>query len=270
MWMDGKFSKVTPEKNALLTPGVMKGIGVFETMRADCGKIFFLKEHMARLFKGLKELNITCPYSRTVLNKLLNEGLKKIRLNSLRIRLIVWQKGSVVNVGLLLTGYKPLSSLRYSKGFRVTVKAFPDPFRIGGSEVKSIRYEKLLKTYTQAQSQGFDEVLLLNRRKFIVEASRCNVFWVKGGIVYTPALSVGCLNGIVRRQILAIAQLLKLKTKQGQFNLNHLLCASEAFVTNSLIEIMPIVQVNNHYIGQQQRPVFDRLNRVFQQRKIKA
>ena len=108
------------------------------------------------------------------------------------------------------------------------------------ANVKSLDYELFAKAYAQARAQGFDEVLLLNRRGYIFEASRANIFWIKDNVLYTPPLSSGCLNGITRQQVIKQAKILRISIKEKNLTPKILKEADAAFLTNSLIGIKPI------------------------------
>jgi len=100
----------------------------------------------------------------------------------------------------------------------------------------------------QAQDKGFDEALILNSRGFIAEAARSNIFLVKGDALFTPTLSCGCLAGITRKVVFDLAKRNNIKIYEGRFILKDLYEADEAFLTNSLMGVMPLVAVEKHLI----------------------
>ena len=106
-----------------------------------------------------------------------------------------------------------------------------------------------LKAYQRAGTQGYDEALLLNHRGELVEGSRSNIFFLKDGTWCTPALASGCLKGVTRGVVLKIAQRMKMKTKQVIVTPQDFLNADEIFLTNSLIELMPLTSVDGKPVG---------------------
>jgi branched-chain amino acid aminotransferase len=132
--------------------------------------------------------------------------------------------------------YKISNKKIYRVGLIKTRRAANDRW----SNVKSLDYGVFAGAYAQAQKQGFDEALLLNRKGYIFEASRANIFWIKDKILYTPPLSSGCLKGITRQQVLKQARDLKISVKEENLTPEILKNSDFAFITNSLIGIKPI------------------------------
>ena len=114
--------------------------------------------------------------------------------------------------------------------------------------VKSLDYGKYYNAYQEARAKGFNETLLVNPKGFIFEASRSNVFFLKDETVYTPSLTLGCLDGITRRLVMECARELKLPAKAIDPKLPDFLRCDEAFLTNTLIGVMPITQVDGKII----------------------
>jgi branched-subunit amino acid aminotransferase/4-amino-4-deoxychorismate lyase len=101
----------------------------------------------------------------------------------------------------------------------------------------------------EAKNKSFDEAIILNNRGFIAEGSRSNIFLVKDNRIFTPALECGCLDGITRRVIFDLAQKHNLKIQGGNFTPQDLRESDEAFLSNSLIGVMPAVSVDKYPIG---------------------
>ena len=104
-------------------------------------------------------------------------------------------------------------------------------------------------TYIQAKKKGFDGSVILNSSGYIAEGTRSNIFFVKDDALFTPSLSCGCLDGVTRRVVFSLAKKYKIQVYEGNFILRDLLEAEEAFLTNSLVGIMPVASVDNKSIG---------------------
>ena len=248
-FLDGMVVLAKPEVLDSLTPGMLTGQGVFETMRAYQGKIFAASEHLSRLKAGLRQLGITVPYSAGKLKVYLRITLESNKLSNARVRLTVWKEGSRLRIAIVALPYKPYSSRAYQKGFKITVSDVVCDEGTRETRIKSIDYGAFLSAYQKAFRRGFDEALVLNRRGDIVEGSRSNIFWVKNGLLMTPALACGCLKGITRQKVLGLSRQLKINVRQKQGKLEELLEAEEIFVTNSIIEIMPVTMLDRRRIG---------------------
>ena len=129
--MDKKFifldGLMIPETDSLaqsMTPGIFNGRGVFETMRVYQGRIFALNEHLKRLVKGLKVLNIPSPCSQAKMQEYLYQSLKANRLRNARIRLMVWKNKGDVRISIAVFPYQPFSKARYKKGFHIHELSF--------------------------------------------------------------------------------------------------------------------------------------------------
>ena len=107
---------------------------------------------------------------------------------------------------------------------------------------------KVTMRYVRGATKCFVRVdvegIFLNRDGQVAEGIVSNIFWVKDGVVYTPAPSVGILNGVTRQFVIALLERLHIPIKEGAYPLSHLQEADEVFITNSLQEIVPL-----HCIG---------------------
>ena len=90
---------------------------------------------------------------------------------------------------------------------------------------------------------------MLNRKGELVEASRANLFFVQGGVLYTPGISCGCLEGITRKFVLKIALPLGLICKTGRFDRRRLSCADEIFLTNSVRGVVPLTSLDGRPVA---------------------
>jgi branched-subunit amino acid aminotransferase/4-amino-4-deoxychorismate lyase len=247
--LDGQLIPASAKLKRLLTPGLMKGRGVFETILVRGKKPLFWKEHVRRLRQGLKCLGLKAIANRSFTHEL-SAILHQNHLTNARVRLVVWKQKKRMHVGWVAEPLEGRSRKKINQGFRAAV-AKERKNQTNASHIKSIDYRRLRDAYEKAHTKGFDEVIFLNQDKQLVEGSRANIFFVKNRCLYTPALSCGCLGGIIRQQIIRIARQRKIPLRVGHFSLEQLLASDEAFLTNSIIEIVPLMRVNHQPIGKQ-------------------
>ncbi len=249
LFIDGKLTDSTSSLEKQLTPGRLAARGVFESMYAPGDRISALPAHLRRLFKGLRRLKIKPGYSAKEIERQLKYSLQLARLNTARVRLMVWSKYSKVHTSIQIFPYNVMSAKKYREGFRACVS----PLRLNSNTLlfglKSLKYQTFLKAYESAQRKGFDEAILLNTKGEIVEGSRTNVFIVKNGRLFTPWLASGCLPGITRQTVMSLAKRRGVSIKACSLHLNDLWKADEAFLTNSLIGVMPLTSINGQEIG---------------------
>ena len=252
IFLDYNFIPVDEKLLKRLTPGILKGRGVFETMRVyPAGKIFGLPEHLSRLKRGLKIFKMKSPLSEKQMKETLERIFALNHFTSARVRFMVWQDARRKKVHAALTAsiYDPFPQAQYLKGFKANIfKTKLDESSLLKA-VKSLDYVSFLRAYQRAKTQGYDEALLLNHRGELVEGSRSNVFFLKDGKLCTPALASGCLQGITRGRVIKIARQMKIQVKQVRTTPQALFNVDEAFLTNSLIEAMPLTAIEGRLVG---------------------
>lgn len=223
--------------------------GVFETMRFFRGRVVYLRAHLARLRYSCKLINLPLKFSPAQLERIIRGSIGPDRSGDTYIRLTVYKDGNGSDISVIAKKYTAPSREKYRFGFSASLS----PFRQGENNVLArikttsrIFYEL---AYRQAQKKNFDEAIILNSRGYLAEASRSNIFLVKAKEVLTPDLECGCLDGITRRVIFDLAKKNKIKINDGRFTLSDLYSADEAFLTNSLIGVMPLVSAEKQHIA---------------------
>ena len=247
IFLDGQFVTLKPQEFVSLAPGKVKEQGVFETMRAYEGKIFTLKEHLERMRRGLRILKIKTPINAKNVEENLNALLSKKRLKNTRMRVTVWQEKGDVRTAMTAEAIKLIPELKYKEGFRVTISSKIHPS--GNPYLKAVLYQPFYEASLEAERNGFDEAILLNKRRELVEGTRTNIFFIKNKILYTPAIRLGCLSGVTRLIVMKLAGRLKIPCRETAAFREDLLNADEAFLTNSLIEVMAIKSLGQRMIG---------------------
>ena len=237
----------TSEDKALaesLSPGVLKATGAFETLRVYGGKLLFLEEHVDRLQRGLSAQRLHTKISVREAQARIQELLKANRVKNARVRYMVWNNGGRLQTTVSCAALNGLNKNFY----HARVSAYRRN-RTRTSHLKTLRYGQMRKAYLDAAQKGFDEAILLNDKKHLVEGSRSNIFFVKDGCLMTPSVSCGCLNGITRTHIIQLAKEHHIKLRTGSFRLKSLQKADEAFLTNSVVEVMPLTKLDDQSIG---------------------
>lgn len=253
LFLDGKF--VPAEKSLLtsLTPGIIKGAGVFETVRAQDGQLLLFDRHLRRLRSGLKKINLRLPGDFAAAlspgRGPLQEALAVAGWKSARVRLMVWQQGRRTRTAFLALPYQPPSGAVYRNGFRAVVSNLRCDGQSPLANVKAIRYQPFFAVFQQARAKGMDEAIVLNRKGEMTEGSRSNIFLVKDGTLLTPPLSCGCLPGITRRAVIDLARASGLRVRETSLRPADLAGVQESFLTNSLWDIMPLTAVNGQRVG---------------------
>lgn len=242
LW-DGKWVNVAPKVLESWTPGVMKAVGVFETMRAHEEKVLFLEYHLQRLSRGLKTLGLHWPASWRNIQVQVREVLRRNRIQEARVRLTVWREGLKIRSTVVC---QPIGQ-SYEQGWRAIVSPLRHCRKIM-PPIKSLDYSLFYRAYKKAAS-GWDEAILLNSRGELIEGSRTNIFFVRQDIVCTPPVRVGCLNGVARQVVMRCARALHIRCLTRPARLRDLLTADEAFLSNAIGTVIPLTYVGTRPIG---------------------
>jgi len=228
--------------------GLLRGIGLFETMRAYRGNIIYFNQHIARIRSSGKIFGLELPFSTGKIRKIVKRLLALGSLSDARLRLTLWQDDGGSEIMVAASGYKPYPLNKYKQGFSAGIASLrqgQDSFLAQHKTSSRLIYEA---NFYEAQRRGFDEAIMLNQRGDITEATRSNIFFAKNKTLFTPALDCGCLSGITRRVVGDLAAQYGIELYEGRFTLEDLYAADEAFLTNSLMGIMSLRRVENKYL----------------------
>ncbi len=270
-------NRFVPQEKALVSvfdQGFLYGDGLFETLRSYKGKIFLLAEHLRRLQKSAKRLSLVIPNAEQ-LEHLLYETLRRNSLNDAMMRLTVtrgvngWgqralrgETGEAIpTLVIFARPFEGYPDALYKKGItaciattRRNAKSAQDP------ALKSSSFLNNVLARREANALSVQEAILLNPEGYLAEGSLSNLFWVRGGKLYTPAKSVGILEGVTRNLVLKLANCIT----EGFYRKNVLYHADEAFLTNTGYEVMPLTQVDQKKIGTgRPGPITKRLRQLF-------
>lgn len=228
--------------------GLLFGYGLFETLRVYNTIPFMLKEHLKRLKSSLSIMEIDIP-SLPALEDEINRFIHHIKLCNGVLRITVTKGFRESNI--LMThrdiGYAASS---YEKGFSLKTSTIRRNPSSPLTYLKTLNYMDSILAKKEAVNAGFDEALFINTTGRISECSASNIFFINDKEIYTPDVKCGLLSGIIRELIIGdIAGELNFKIIQGEYTLDRLYQASEIFITNSVMEIMPVVKVDDQVIG---------------------
>lgn len=222
------------EKNVELDDGLIFGRGVFETILVKEKPILFL-EHINRLNNAIEVLKIGDKVDRI---ELLHK-IKELKIRDKGLKILVTKKNIIISERDI-----PYKKDDYIRGFKVKLSNVIRNSTSLLTYVKSINYIENLIENEKAKEEGYNEVIFLNENGFVTEGSTSNIFSVKDGIIYTPKIECGLLNGILRGFIIDNFNVIEREMK-----LKELLESDEVFITNSLVGIMKVTSINgNLYI----------------------
>jgi len=254
--------KLLPVSRAWLSPfdhGFLYGYGLFETMRVYSGRVFRLAQHLDRLKRSVAFMGLTEKLAHYDLARAVSDTLQANHLSDARVRLTVSVgPGEIVpdpdrcgepTVFIIARPYTPLSAKVYERGFQACLSSFRRDSLSPLSRLKSCSYLLSVLARREAKLAGTDEALLLNEKGELTEGSISNLFIVSGGVVLTSPLESGILPGITRETVLELVPSMATKAVEKRLVPGELFQADEAFITNSLLEIMPLTMVDSKPVG---------------------
>ncbi|MGH8931568.1 MAG: branched-chain amino acid transaminase [Egibacteraceae bacterium] len=265
IWMDGELVDWHDATVHVLTPTLHYGWGVFEGIRAyetDRGPaVFQHRAHMERLHKSARILEMEIPYS---VDELMAATRELIRVNGPRscyIRPIAYLGYGQIGLNPLPSPVKvaiaifPWGTYLGDEGLANGVRAKTSSWvRIGANMIPT--QSKCCGVYinsslakVEALKAGYDEAILLNEHGNVAEGSGENVFIVKDGVLMTPPLTAGILEGISRKAVMRFAHDLDIQFVETDLLRHDLYLADEAFYSGTAVEVTPIRSVDDREIG---------------------
>lgn len=256
-YLNGSLVSRGDARIAVLDYGFLYGFGLFETMRAYGGHVFRLDRHLKRLARSGENLGIAVESA--ALERAVTETIRANGLGDARIRLTVSiGEGGVVpdpttcgepTVLVVAGNFQPFSEEVYQRGFSAVVSSIRRNSRSPLSGMKTLNFLESMLARQEARTAGADEALLLNEKGLLAEASMSNVFLVSEGSLRTPGLESGVLPGVTRETVTELAGKRGIDSIEGDTALEELLHAEEAFLTNSVMEVMPLTGVEGNPVG---------------------
>jgi branched-chain amino acid aminotransferase len=244
-YVNGRFVPEAEATVSIFDRGFLYGHGIFETMRVYEGNVFRAYEHLDRLFASLKHLEIECPLASEELRTILGVLAERNNVRDGFARLYI--SSGVSTEGLMTRSEHgvTLVALCESRQFeclRLRVIISSNRLDPSLSCHKTANRLPYMLARREAEKLGADEAVLLNAAGRPVEFSTSNLFIVKAGELFTPALSEGPLPGVTRDIVLLLAFEMLVPVHEVRMALPMLETADEIFATNTLMEIVPVIQ----------------------------
>ena len=279
-FLNDKFVPLKNAKVSILDRGFLYGDGVFETMRSYGSKVFHLERHIDRLLISLKILRIKIPYTKNKLCSLVNKTLRFNKLNNAYIKLLATRGIAPRGIDIPKTG-KPAvviytSPLRkipesiYKKGIKINFACVDKNEKSFIARIKSLNYLDNILARAEVRDGGFDEAIFLNTKSNVTEAAVSNIFTVKKNTIITPPITAGLLPGITRQVVIEIIKkYFRSKIYERNIKPRDLFNADEIFLTNSILEIVPVVKLGKRRIGKGRPGAFSRIIRTLYKTEVK-
>ncbi len=229
---------------------VLRGYSVFESLRTYDRNPFQLDEHLARLYRSAKLIELEIPWPREHIAGVIHEIIARNSYRHATIRLLVTggeSEDTVLPSGkptlvVIITPLGERDMERFARGYKLITTSLQ---RIA-PEAKTANYVAAVRALKEAERQGAADALFVNERGHVLEATRSNFFIFRGDTLVTP--SEGILIGVMRNVVLELARG-RFPIEERPILLDELMLADEAFITSSSKEITPVVQIDDLTLG---------------------
>jgi len=260
IWLDGKLVDECDAKISVFDHGLLYGDGVFEGIRFYNGRVFRLEEHIRRLFDSARAIVLDIPWTHEEVCQSTCETIAANGLTDGYIRLVVTRGtgGLGLNPYLCLRAsmFIIASSIQlypkeyYEKGLAIITCATrrPAPGALM-PQVKSLNYLNNIMAKVEAIQANALEAVMLNEQGYVAECTGDNLFLIKGGVLLSPLISDGALDGITRGVIIELAAKLGVPFHERSLTRYDIFTADECFLTGSAAEVIPVVELDRRKIG---------------------
>ncbi|MCG9479773.1 MAG: aminotransferase class IV [Actinomycetia bacterium] len=256
--VNGKFYSSRQACLPVEDRGFLFGDGLFETMRTYNGRVFGIERHIKRLFSSLHALDYNISFNPGKLTDLIGASINKNGLQSGQgyVKVIVTRgmhKGKISfsqttspNIIIIAKELKPYPQDLYRQGARIIRSSIVRPsFSNPAYRHKLLNYFESTYAKNEAEKKDALEAIFLTRDRMVLEGATSNIFIVKGKRIYTPPLTYNLLPGITREIVLDICRQNNMPAREKKFDFFELMRSDEVFVTNSLMEVMPVTFIES-------------------------
>lgn len=263
--------RVLPIGEVRLSPGqagLLNGWGLFTTLRITEGIPFAFERHWQRLQRDAARTHCPFPFQQGTVRGQLAEVIRAnhvtegcARIYAIYNQIGFWRsEEQLPKVDLIL--------------YTAELPSYREPARLGLREhgrhaasplsgVKVTSWLNNVWSLYEAQQSGFDEVILLNERGEVAECTAANVFCARGGLVATPPLNSGCLEGITRDILLEISHKAGVAVEERTLRPEDLYAADEVFISSTNRSMIVVSEINGHKIASARGPIVPKLERLF-------
>lgn len=260
VYMNGHFLPREEARVSVFDHGYLYGDGIYETLRSYDGKIFLLNRHLARLRQSAELISLTLPLPLDKISDALKEALTVNKLQNAYLRIQISRGPGEIGLDpalcpaptmvIVTRPFHDYPQDLYEKGVAVALVATRrnHPLALPPA-IKSTNFLNNILAKIESLQAGAYEGILLNWKGYVAEGTISNIFTVRKGVLSTPSLETGILEGVTRDLVLHLARTAGIRTREALLRPKNLLQADECFLTNTTVEVMPVTTVDSTVIG---------------------
>ena len=260
VYINGKLFDKNEAKVSVYDHGLLYGDGVFEGIRVYRGKVFRLKVHIERLYESARSIHLEIPINREQMTDAVVSTVKANNKQDGYIRLLVTRgagglgldprKTTDPQVIIIVDDITMYPQELYQNGLEIvtaaTIRNHPAAL---SPRIKSLNYLNNVMAKIEGIRAGCLEALMLNHKGEIAECTGDNIFLVKRGVLRTPPLDAGVLEGVTRNAVIELAQAANIPVEQIALTRHDVFAADECFLTGTAAEVIPVVKCDGRTIG---------------------
>jgi len=275
VWLDGKLVDEADAKISVFDHGLLYGDGVFEGIRVYDGRVFELEAHLRRLYESAKVIRLEVPMDKSELVSAIKKTVEANGIMDGYIRLVVTRGVGTLGLNPFVCKNSSLIIIAdkiqlypeelYETGMRIvsatTVRNHPLAIP---PQVKSLNYLNNIIAKIEALDNDVPEAVMYNHEGYVAEATGDNVFIVRDGVICTPPVQAGALEGITRNLVIRLAKEEGLEVVEKNLTRCDLYICNEFFLTGTAAEVIGIVGIDGRTIGEDKPgPITRRLREKF-------
>ncbi len=260
IFISGQLYDKEDAKISVYDHGLLYGDGVFEGIRSYGGKVFRLEEHLDRLWDSAKAIWLKIPMTKEAVSKAVYDTLQVNNISDGYIRLVVTRGAGTLGLDPNRTSDPQVIIIAdkislypremYEQGLKiVTVSVVRNHAAALSPRIKSLNYLNNILAKIEGMNAGCVEALMLNTKGEVAECTGDNIFLVRGGVLLTPPIEAGILEGVTRQAVIDLAKEAKLEVREIPLTKHDVYIADECFLTGTAAEVIPVVKVDDREIG---------------------
>ncbi|OHB75248.1 MAG: hypothetical protein A2Z34_07790 [Planctomycetes bacterium RBG_16_59_8] len=251
IYINGKILPASEARISVLDGALLHGFGLFETLRAYNGIPFRLGEHLQRMSRSARAFGIPYAIHEASFRRDIVKLLAANHMAAAAVRITLTRGAESVGRSLIVTlrDLPPLAPQRYASGEKLILAAWKRSTSGPLYGHKTLNYLENILARERAERLRAVDVIFTDANNRVLEGSATNLFLVRKGIVATPSLKGCILPGVARKIVISLCRAEKIPVRERAIPLRDLFAADEIFVTNALIEVMPVSSIGSMRVG---------------------